>query len=83
MSVPSAVDEVSEKRAKKELIRAVAVMELFLKEEMWLRNCESLEASFCSRMVARSITAPCRSCRACSWGVRSAAVMSGEVEDVG
>ena len=38
MSVPRAVDEVSAKRAKKELIKAVAVMELLLKDEIWARN---------------------------------------------
>jgi hypothetical protein len=46
MRVPRAVDEVSEKRAKKESIRAVAVMEFFLKDEIEFRNWVSLVWSF-------------------------------------
>lgn len=34
IKVPRAVDEVSENSAKKPLIKAVAVMELFLNEDM-------------------------------------------------
>lgn len=34
MSVPSALEDVSEKSAKKEFMSAVAVMELFLNSEM-------------------------------------------------
>ena len=80
IKVPRAVDVVSEKSAKKELIRAAAVMELFLKEEMCERNWASFEASFCRRTVARSITAPWRNWRACSCDVSSGATV-GEVED--
>jgi hypothetical protein len=58
--VPRAVEDVSEKSAKKELMRAVAVIELFLNEEMWERNWESFKASFCRSTVARSMTAPWR-----------------------
>jgi hypothetical protein len=43
INVPSMVDDVSEKSAKKLLINAAAVIELFLKDDMWLRNWSSLD----------------------------------------
>ncbi len=46
MSVPRALDEVSENSAKKESMRAVAVMELFLNDEIEFRNCVSFVWSF-------------------------------------
>lgn len=46
IKVPRAEEVVSEKSAKKESISAVAVMELFLKEDIEFRNWVSFVVSF-------------------------------------
>jgi len=71
MRVPRALDVVSVKSEKKESMRTGAVILLFLKEDIELRNWVIFMESFCSSKLARSITSLCRSCRTCSCGVRS------------
>jgi hypothetical protein len=58
--VPVELD-ASEKREKKESMRASAVMEEDLYEEIKLRNLAMLDESFCRRMLACSITSRWRS----------------------
>lgn len=77
ISLPSSAEEVS-KRAKKASMRAAAEMAELRYEEICARKVESFAASLRRRFEARSVTAACRSRRACSWGVRGAAGCAGE-----
>ena len=76
MREPRALEEVSEKRAKKVSIRARADMAFVRNEDIALRNRVSLIWSFWSSVVARSTTEECRNLLACSWGETSAPLPS-------